>query len=254
MNKRRYWFVAVAALVFLGVTMIQAQTEKPVQQKPANIITRSIVLMYADPYQISSTLSPITNANGITVSVDQRNKSLILAGNVDQINEIESLIRRMDTAPVPEKDIEITVYLLTAGDTAGSSQEIPPQLEPVLKQLRATFTYKSYRLLDTIFMRNRTGAIGKTDGSLPPSDAEMPAGSYSLSYNRSYMTRDDKVDVVHLSGLQLMVSGPISGRTPGGGGSISTDVDLRAGQMVVVGKTSIGKSALIAVLSARVVD
>ncbi len=253
MNKRRYWFVAVATLVFLGAGVIQAQTDKPVQQKPVNIITRSIVLMYADPYQINSTLSPITKANGITVSVDQRNKTLILAGNLEQINEIESLIRRMDTAPVPEKDIEITVYLLTAGDTTGSSQEIPLQLEPVLKQLRSTFTYKSYRLLDTIFIRNRTGADGKTNGSLPPPDAEMQAGSYSLSYNRSYMTRDDKVDVVHLSGLELMVSG-YTGRTPGAGGSISTDVDLRTGQMVVVGKTTIGRSALIAVLSAKVVD
>ncbi len=255
MNKIRYWIITTGILGCLGGVMAWAQTTQPAQEKPANIITRAVQLRYADPYSISSTLSPITKANGIIVTVDSRNKSLLLAGSPERIDEMESLIRRMDTAPAPEKDIEITVYLLTAGDSTGPSQEIPPQLDPVLKQLRSTFTYKSYQLLDTIFMRNRTGAQGRTNGYLPVTEPDKAPGSYSLTYERSYMSRDEKADVIHLSGLILSVaqSGD-AGRGSGMYGNISTDIDLRAGQMVVVGKTSFAKSALIAVLSARVVD
>lgn len=66
-----------------------------------------------------------------------------------------------------------------------------------------------------------------------------------MRFDRSSWTRDDKVDVIHLSGVQLSVVD---------GGSIATDLDLRAGQMVVVGKTTYQKSALIAVITAKVVD
>lgn len=257
MNNIRHCFAAIAVLVFLGSAALQAQTVKPpAENKPATIITRAIEVKNTDPNQLDYTLRAIAKVKGVVVTVDTKNKLLLLTGEPDTLTEMESLIRRLDTAPVPEKDIEITVYLLTAGETAGPSQEIPPQLEPVLQQLRSTFTYKSYQLLDTIFVRNRSGAEVRTDGSLPRSAPDGQPGSYTLMYDRSYLTRDEKVDVIHLSRLVLSVSSSSSevGRGGGRGGSISTDIDLRSGQMVVVGKTTIGQSALIAVINARVVN
>lgn len=177
MNKIRYWSVAFGIMVCLVGTLSRAQTTQPTQEKPANIITRSVDVKNTDPRQLSYTLAQIAKLSGVLITVDDRNKLLLLTGEPERISDIESLVHRLDTASVPEKDLEITVYLLTAGETAGPSQEIPPQLDPVLKQLRTTFTYKSYQLLDTIFMRNRIGAEGRTNGYLPLGEPEKKPGA-----------------------------------------------------------------------------
>ena len=72
---------------------------------------------------------------------------------------MESLIRRIDVPPSPAQNInvELTAYLLIAGETVGVGQPVPAQLAPALMQLRSTFTYKDYELLETLWMRNRVG-------------------------------------------------------------------------------------------------
>jgi hypothetical protein len=72
-------------------------------------------------------------------------------------------------------------------------------------------------------------------------------GGYLFSYNRSYLSRDEKGEVIHLDRLVLDLPN----------GSILTNVDLRSGQIVVVGKTNYekgGSSALIAVITAKLID
>ena len=73
----------------------------------------------------------------------------------------------------------------------------------------------------------------------------MP-GRYILSYN-SYLTHDERGDLIHLDNVSLQI-GQVSG--------ITTNIDLRPGQMVVVGKSNFetGIGALIAVVTATVVD
>jgi hypothetical protein len=236
----------------LGGVAAQTQNPQPPQPKPANVITRTVEVRYADLNQIRVTLDPIAKANGTIITADFRTKVLLLTGSPERIGEMESLVRRLDTAPAPEKSIELTVYLLTASDSTGASQNIPPQLDPAMKQLRSIFNYKSYQLLDTIFMRNRTLERGSTVGFLasPEGEAKSSAvgrGNYSFTYSHSYLTHDEKGDLIHLDNVSLQL-------WPGS--SIATNIDLRPGQMVVVGKSNFetGNGALIAVVTARVVD
>jgi len=252
MNKIRYWLTAIAVMGCLGGAVAQEQNPQPPQQKPANLITRTVEVKYADLYQIARTLDPIAKANGTIITADSRAKVLLLTGSPEQISGMESLVRRLDTTPAPEKNIELTVYLLTASDSSGASQNVPPQLEPALKQLRSIFNYKSYQLLDTIFMRNRTLERGSTLGFLSPPESEAKSpiaigGNYSFTYSHSYLTHDEKGDLIHLDNVSLQI---------GHGSSISTNIDLRPGQMVVVGKSNLGTggAALIAVVTVRVVD
>jgi hypothetical protein len=98
-------------------------------------------------------------------------------------------------------------------------------------------------------MRNRVGNKAETSGSFPVSEAEpkrLIASSYSLSCVISHVSQDGKGAVIHLDDLRI-----ITGR-----GNITTNIDIRPGQMVVVGKTSFdnGNQALIAVLTAKIVD
>lgn len=253
MNKIRYWLTAIAVMWCLGGVAAQEQNPQPPQQKSAALITRTVEVKYADLYQIVSTLNPIAKVNGTIITADSRARVLLLTGGPERIAEMESLIRRLDIAPVTEKNIELTVYLLMANDSTSASQNLPPQLDPVLKQLRSIFNYKSYQLLDTIFMRNRILEHGSTSGflALPGSDTKSPAslmsGRYNLSYSHSYLTHDEKGDLIHFDKVSLGIA-QASG--------IDTNIDLRPGQMVVVGKSNLetGSGALIAVITARLVD
>jgi hypothetical protein len=255
MKNIRLLLITIAAVWFLGFMEAQAQNPQPAQDKSAGIITRTIDVKNADVNRIIDILRAIAKTTGTTMAPDQANKLIILSGNPDRIAEMESLIRRMDVPPSPSQDIsiELTAYLLVAGETASVGQPVPAQLEPALKQLRSTFTYKSYQLLETLWMRNRVGNKAETTGSFPVSELEAKgleakgrnAGVYALSCLISHVTHDGKGDVIHLDSLYIA-----SGRS-----RIDTNIDIRPGQMVVVGKTSFeGNQALIAVISAKIVD
>jgi hypothetical protein len=254
MNKIRFWCFAMAAFLCISAARSQAQTTQAAPERPFPVVTRTIELKYVDPFQIKTTLDPVAKVNGTIITVDQRSKLLLLTGSPERISDMESLIRKLDTVPVPDKSIEITGYLLLAGEEPGSTQNIPPALESALKQLRATFNYKFYHLADTIYLRNRTGGGGNTSGNIAlpaldalPGNAGIRETSYQFRYERSYLTHDEKGDVIHLSGVYLGLSRNFS---------ISTDVDLRSGQTVIVGKTSVGMGnmGLIAVITAKIVD
>jgi hypothetical protein len=256
MKNVRLLLITIAAVWFLGFMEAQAQNPPPAQDKSANIITRTIDVKNADVNRIIEILYAIAKATGTTMAPDQANKLIILTGNPDRIAEMESLIRRMDVPPSPSQDfsIELTAYLLVAGETASVGQPVPAQLEPALKQLRSTFTYKSYQLLDTLWMRNRVGKETKTSGYFPVTVLEargVGTNYYSFTCMVSHVTHDGKGAVIHLDGLNIQI-------TRSGGaqhGNISTNIDIRPGQMVVVGKTSFeGNQALIAVLTAKIVD
>jgi hypothetical protein len=226
-----------------------AQNPPPAQEKPAAVITRTIDVKNADVNRIREILSAIAKATGTTLAPDQANRLIILSGSPDRVAEMESLVRRLDVPPSPSQafSIEVAAYLLVAGEAPGVGQEVPPQLAPALMQLRSTFNYKTYKLLETVWTRNRLGGSSRASGNLPVvlADGKETVLGYNFSYASSYLTHDPKGDVIHLDGLEIETQG----------GRISTNIDIRPGQMVVVGKTSYDRrQALVAVLTAKIVD
>ena len=244
------FFLTVIAVWSLGFTGAQAQDSRPAQEKSAAIITRTIDVKNAEVVSIIDTLRAIAKANGTTMAPDLANRLIILSGDPDRVAELEGLIHRLDVPPPASQrvSVELTAYLLVAGEDEGVGQPVPAQLEPALAQLRKTFTYKSYQLLDTLWMRNRVGRKAETTGIFPRSEAAARGRSssgYTFSCSISHVTHDGKGDVIHLDNVDIIT----------GSGRIETNIDIRPGQMVVVGKTSYeGDQAMIAVLSARIVD
>ena len=113
---------------------------------------------------------------------------------------IEDTIRRLDVpAPTPQ-NVELTVYLLLGSDQEGS---VAPELESVVKQLRATFGIKGFRAVDTLVVRSRDTRPGQVNG-LSRLDPEIPNPStYSLSYNGANINSDEKGRSIRLNGLRL---------------------------------------------------
>jgi type II secretory pathway component GspD/PulD (secretin) len=189
---------------------------------------------------------------------------LILSGPKDAVAGFEEIIKQLDVVPVAKKNIETTVYMVVASlQASNGAATIPPELEPVVKQLKGVFNYKSFRLLDSFVLRSRDTEKAVTNGFLSPLDTALPAGTkinYQFQYNRVSLDGTETSRVIRYDGLRLNIKVPVSGvgsQFSYVDAGISTDVDVPEGKKVVVGKTSTvegADSALILVISAKVVD
>lgn len=176
---------------------------------------------------------------------------------------METMVRKLDLPPPPTKNLEMTAFLLVAAEAPRPDLSLPARLEPVVKQLRGMFNYKSYALLETLVVRSRDGKEGSVTGVVPsPSDTTAKT-FYSFSYRSARLTSDPNGNIIRIDGLNLGARIPLATESGAQGSKIqyqntgvTTNVDVRDGQMVVVGKANVDGSnnALIIVLSAKVVD
>jgi hypothetical protein len=115
-------------------------------------------------------------------------------------------------------------------------------------------------------VRSREGRGGEASGLMNPAQASTaPALKplYQFKFNQSTVSTDDKGRSIHLDHVRFGGRIPTATSTKDGESQyqyldtgINTDVDLREGQKVVVGKASIGtvNTSLFLVLTAKVVD
>ena len=176
---------------------------------------------------------------------------------------IEETIRRLDVPPEAPKNVELTVYLLLATDNGVGS--VPPELEGVAKQLKTTFAFKGLHTIDTLVVRSRDKQSADVKG-LAKFDPDIPNPStYSFAYRAASILPDEKGRSIRLDGLrfgarvvvkqQSEASSSVVGYNAIDAG-FSTDVDVREGQKVVVGKAAVGgtNTALILVITAKILE
>ena len=176
---------------------------------------------------------------------------------------IEETIRRLDVPAPPAQNVELTVYLLLGSDQEGS---VAAELDNVVKQLKTAFGFKGFRAVDTVVVRSRDTRPGHVNG-LVRLDTESPNPStYSLSYNGASVDSDEKGRSIRLNGLQFKANiitktqqtegNAVVGFERNYDAGFGTDVDVREGQKVVVGKAAIGStnSALILVITAKIIE
>jgi hypothetical protein len=205
------------------------------------------------------TIKDLAPANNLVISTD--NEHIILSGSKEAVTSFEEIIKQLDVAPAAKRDVETTVYMIIASAQPGNAAPMTAELDPVIKQLKTIFNYKSFRQLDNFVLRSRDGEKGSSDGFLTPLES-MPANhkiSYGFRFNRVSIDGSDNARLIRFDQLHLSMKVPV-GNAPEisfAETGISTDVDVPEGKKVVVGKTSGiegSDSALILVISAKVVD
>jgi hypothetical protein len=173
---------------------------------------------------------------------------------------IEETIKRLDVPPTSKKSVEVTAYIVEALAAPTADAKVPAALAPVVTQLRNTFRYADYRLVDTLITRSiADGYTWLETSSFSEADIwSRGKAKYSLKARPALVTTDGQ-RVVRMSQLHFAFEVPIevgehSYQMTSSG--ISADVDIADGQMVVVSKAGTGQtgSALIAVLSAKIID
>src|ERR1700676_2571014 len=114
-----------------------------------------------------------------------------------------AFVAAQDKQPTANTNVELTVYLLS-GSGQGTTDDVPQDLGPTVKQLHSVFAYKSYKLSESFILRGRsrsaTGA--STEGILPGSGMR-----YRFNY-RSLSVSAEAPRTVHLDGLSIRLSMP----------------------------------------------
>jgi len=248
----------VLTLVLAGLMSAQEASTKPKwQQKFVEVKSASVT-------RLTNLLQSIP---GLRVQGDSEMRVISIGSdNPELIQTAEDIIKRFDrpstsTGAFATHNFELTLYLMMAGKELKVGDALPAELEPVAKQLRSIFGFKDIQLFDTAFQRNRESNDGELSGNAEAGTAgASKATIYSFSYRNARVIKDERGYVLELGSVKFALRTPVSvdkdGHWQYTDVGFNTNLDIRDGQKVVVGKSRIGADdrSLIVVVTAKVVD
>jgi hypothetical protein len=151
-----------------------------------------------------------------------------------------------------QKNIEITVFFVAGSDQAVPlGNPIPQELQGTVSQLKSSFPFKNYGLVDVLSLRARSGVSAETVGQY---------GKRITQFKVRSATLDPDGVMVRLDNLHAGLRNPLvdqQGKTTYVDTGISADaVDVKVSQQLVIGRSSIDgpEKALFLVLIAKVVN
>lgn len=260
------------SLIFLSNASFaqQAAPAPPSNTELSSTVTRVVRIRYGIAAKIAEL---VTGGVPVMVRGDNALNVIVLRGAPNLIASLEQTIRELDTpgttqAAGAHRDIELIVSVLGASDKTEllSQGQISEALTPVVKQLRAVFPYKNYQLLSSMLLRSSEGTAGGNTGVMKnlanPGNLPQVSG-YGVGFAQITVTSEEDKPRIRVSNFSFKTSVPTSAGTipnttqwQNNDVLIRTDVDLREGQKVVVGKADVGNTdlALFVVLTARLVE
>jgi hypothetical protein len=235
----------LAALLMAGPLLSQTPQPAPPPERTTKLVTTK----YVDPLNIINMIKMF----GVDIQVNRELKVMSLTGTPQNLAAAEAAIRQLDVAP---KNIELIAYFVVASNQPPSptAASIPAELRDVIAQLKSTFAFKEYTMLDTLTLRSRAGSSAETTGVLsPPTSAHPRLSQFSI---RNATVSDDptiRIDRMH-AGLRIPV--PTQAKVEYLNTGIDQDIDIKEGQKIVVGRASLEgpEKALFIILTARVVE
>jgi hypothetical protein len=242
------------AILLAGSLLAAQETKK--EEPPQAKVQRLFILKYADPSQVANLLSVFE----ARVRPNSELHALTVEASPEAMHAVEDAIQKLDVPSATPKNFEVTIYLLVASDSAAAGSPIPKDLDSVTTQLKNTFPFKNYGLLDVITFQARTGQMVRTTSS----GGSLPIGSRSvavitqLSINSIALQGDGRTLRVDRLNAQFRV--PQATGTAGGEMQynyldlqMQTDLDVKEGQKAVVGRLGLShEQALFLVMTGKV--
>jgi hypothetical protein len=222
----------------------------PVLAQP---VQKLVTLKYADPQAIINLIRMF----GVDVTVNEQMKVLAISGAKEKLAAAEEAIKQLDVPSAAQKNIEITVYFVAGSDQANPGaanslgNAIPQELQSTVTQLKSSFPFKNYGLIDVLSLRARSGVRAETTGRY---------GQRITQFGVSSATLDADGSMIRLDHLHAGLRNPLvdqQGKTTFIDSGISADVvDVKEGQRLVIGRSSLDgpEKALFLVLIAKVID
>jgi len=256
----------LAMLLLAAPIAAQEKTEAPAPAK----VQKLFILKYADPRLVRN----LALTFGATAEPNTEMRALAVSATAAQMAAIEEAIARLDTPAAAPKNIELTCYMVIASDNSPAPENTrielggptPKELDSVVTQLRNAFAFKAYRLLDVLTLRARTGQRAETTstgGTMETGPLAHREVITTLQLNSVSVGTDGTT--IHIEQMRAGIRLPMpTGPNPLSPGNtqfnysnigLNSDVDIKEGQKVVVGRLGVtNDQALFVVLVAKVVN
>jgi hypothetical protein len=246
------------------------QIPQPTPVGPPNFVDDSVVkifeLKHVEPNGLKSILSVFPAQ--INSAYSGRGYVLSVKASKPVMDAVEEMIKRFDVPPPPppptpeKKNAELAIYVVVPTDAPINNNAMPAALKPVLDQINTLFNYKGFHLLDTLLVRSPVSRPGEGSSQASASGTlalPSPAVStYTFNANFLLRTTEGAQPYLFLDDMSFLVKVP---RVPAPSTpemfysvGITSDVEIKTGQHVVVGKTQAGGTSLILIMSARFLD
>jgi hypothetical protein len=235
------------ALLLMALPLA-AQEEKKAEAPAPPTVQKLFVLKYADPQEVSNLLrvfhaSIVPNRDMRVLAVDAAQSTMAA---------IEDAIKRLDVPSAAATNVDLTVYLVVGreGESPAGSSALPKDLDSVVTQLKNAFAFKSYSLMDVLALRTRTGqAVSSTSsgGSMPTVQGGPKPVTTAFRVRSTSIGSDGAT--IHITDLNAHIETPVSTV------ALGTDIDIKEGQKVVIGRLGISKDeALFLVMTVKILQ
>ncbi|HYW42750.1 MAG TPA: hypothetical protein VE959_07830 [Bryobacteraceae bacterium] len=248
------------AVMLLAAPAVAQQASTPA---PEPRVQKLFILKYANPQTVRNLLVTF----GATAETNQEMRALAVSATANQMPAIEDAIARLDVPSAAPKNIDLTCYMVIGGESdAGLGGPMPKELDSVVTQLKSAFAFKNYRLMDVLILRARTGQTAQTTSSGGTVASGSGGSPLVQSGNLQVVTTFQiKSASIGTDGTTIRIDGMrASSRVPLASGNgqfnytnlgLDSDVDIKEGQKVVVGRVGVtNDQALFLVLLAKVLN
>jgi hypothetical protein len=243
----------VAALPALAQDQKTATTPPPAQPPE-----RTVKVLRVDD---ARNVAQLLGSFNVTVSLSERLGLISIAGSPEDViraeqavHEIERLTQQTPTSIA--QDVELTAHFLGIVDEDTAPPAGP--LRDVVAELKKTFPFQGYKLLETIALRTRVGEESQIEGLLPEPPSEgTPPKKYVFQCRIVAIEPRRDAQLVRFGFVRATIRLPIvnGGNVTYEDVRISTGIEIPDGKTVVVGKAgATGESqGYLLVLTAKVV-
>lgn len=248
----------VLLVLMLLTVPLAAQEQKsdvPAKPAPPPNVQKVFILKYAEP----DSLRQLLQVFGVAIISSPEMHALAVTATQTVMEPIEEAIAKLDVPSAAPRNFDFTVDLVVGTDADSPAPGgIPKDLDAVIAQLRGAFGFKSYRLLDVLTLRTRAGKRASTESSGGAVQVGSATGMVRSSFSIQTASLGADGATIHLDRLSYTIRFPYE-QSPGQVTtqqlSLESDVDIKEGQKVVVGRMGMtNQQAMFLVLTVKVVQ
>jgi hypothetical protein len=253
----------VLATVPSGAVVRQDGNQQPASQGGRSPLKVKIFeVRFREPNILVEALNALGSGDpNSKIQANQLLKTITVRDYPENIAAIEDALRRLDVPASAPVSLETRLYLIAAS-RSNEPTNVPDFLQPVIKQLQSTLSYRSYRYATTLVNRVNDGGTIESSGVADPL-FPLPPGSpgskafYNFSANPRVASDTAGREGIQIRRFRFGISTPVmvgnSHQYKDVG--IATELSLREGEIAVVGTANLGSSdeAMILIVSVKVV-
>jgi hypothetical protein len=241
-------------ITLLAVAVLAAQEKQDKEARPVETgprVQKIFQVKYANVENLWAVFSGIAK-----VQVNQSLRVLAVDGTPTAVAAIEEALKRLDVPPPPAQNVELIFHMILAKPAKDGS--LPSDLASVQRNLESLFGFKGFQLTETVVLRARDGQNVEAHGAAPnPNPNVSEKLDFGLRANPSVAAAAGG-NVIRIDNLQLNLAIPYmsGGALQRRNARFNTQIDVKEGQKVVVGKANVDGSdgAMILVVTAKVVE